>query len=121
MGNPFIKAAQTAIKAAGSVGSAQSVTLRRSSSAYVPSTGVNTQTVTDYSWTAVVEHYAEGLVDGSSVKRGDRRLLGAAADLSVTPDAETDTIVMDSLVYELVADGISTDPATATWTVQVRR
>jgi len=121
MGSPLLKAAQSAIKAAGSLGATKAVTLRRASSVYDPATGVSTPTNTDYSWTVVADRYSEGIVDGSSIKRGDRRLLGAAADIAITPNAETDTIIMDSLTYALVGGGISTDPATATWTVQVRR
>lgn len=121
MASPLTKAAQAAIQAAGSLGASKAVTLRRTSSVYVPATGVNTPTATDYAWTVVVSEYADGLVDGTSVMRGDRKLLGAAGDLSVTPDPETDKIVMDSLVWQIVNGGVQTDPATVTWTVQVRR
>jgi hypothetical protein len=126
MGSPLLKAAQSAMKAAGSLGATKAVTLRRASSVYDPATGVSTPTNTDYSWTVVVSHYTDGLVNGSSIMRGDRRLLGAAADIAVTPAPETDSIVMDSLVWQIVNDGtvssgVQTDPATATWTVQVRR
>jgi len=119
--SPLLKAAQAAIQAAGSLGASKAVTLRRASSSYNPATGVNTPTDTDYAWTVMVSHYADGLVDGTSVMRGDRKLLGAVADISVTPDPETDTIVMDSLVWRIVGDGVRTDPATVTWTIQVRR
>jgi len=124
--SPLLKAAQSAIKAASAVGATNSVTLRRTSSVYDPATGVNTPTNTDYAWTVVVSHFADGLVNGTSVKRGDRKLLGAAADIAITPNAETDTIVMDSLTWQLVTDGtqsggLQSDPATATWSVQVRR
>lgn len=121
MASPLLKAAQSAIKAANAIGATKTVTLRRTLSEYIPSTRTTADAVTDYSWTAVVERYADTLVDGSSILRGDRRLTGAAADLSVTPDPETDTIVMDGLTWQFVEDGLMTDPATATWSVQVRR
>ena len=126
MASPLLKAAQAAIQAAGSLGASKAVTLRRASSVYDAATGVNTPTDTDYAWTVVVSDYADGLVNGTSVMRGDRKLLGAAGSLAVTPDPETDTIVMDSLVWQIVNDGtegsgVQTDPATVTWTVQVRR
>jgi hypothetical protein len=121
MGSPLLKAAQSAIKAAGSLGATKSVTLRRASSTYVPATGVSTPTNTDYTWTVVQTFYSDRMVDGTSVKSGDRKLLGAAADLSVTPNPETDAIVMDSLTWQIVDTGTQTDPATATWTLQVRR
>ncbi len=126
MASPLLKAAQSAIKAASSLGATKAVILRRSSSVYNPATGVNTPTVTGYAWTVVVSYFADGMVNGSSIKRGDRRLLGAAADIAITPNAETDTIIMDSLTWQMVKDGtqrggLQTDPATATWTLQVRR
>ena len=126
MGSPFLKVAQAAVKAATSLGATKSVTLRRTASTYDPATGVNRPSDTDHPWTVIVSHYADGLVDGSSVMRGDRRLLGAAADLAVTPDPETDTIIMDSVTWQMVNDGtvqsgVQSDPASATWTVQVRR
>lgn len=126
MASPLLKAAQSAIKAASAVGATKSVTLRRTASVYDPATGVNRPSNTDYTWTVVVEEYADGLINGSSIKRGDRRLLGAAADLDVTPDPEFDSIIIDSVVWKLVHDGskqggVKADPATATWSIQVRR
>ena len=126
MGSPLLKAAQAAVKAASSLGATKDVTLRRTASAYDPETGVNTPSNTDYAWTVVVSEFADGLIDGSSVMRGDRRILGAAADLAVTPDPATDTIIMDGVTWQLVHDGtqqsgVKTDPATATWSIQIRR
>lgn len=83
--------------------------------------------VTDYTWTVVVEEYTEGLVDGTNVKTGDRRVLGASGDLAVTPNPTTDTLILDSLTYQIVPAGpaigrtLRSDPAGATWTLQVRR
>lgn len=121
MASPFTKAAQSAVKAATSLGATESVTVRRTTSTYTPSTGANTPSTTDYSWTVVVESYAEGLVNGTSVKAGDLKLIGASADLSVTPDAATDRVIRGGKTYSIVPSGLRSDPAGATWTVQVRR
>jgi len=124
--SPLLKAAQAAMKAAKAVGATKVATLRRTTSSYNPATGTNTTSTTDYSWTGVLDSY-DGMVarggdyvmDGMAVIAGDRRWLGAASDVDVTPDPETDTLIVDSVTYQIVT--AKTDPAGATHELQVRR
>lgn len=64
-----------------------SVTLRRTTQgAYNPSTGgMGAGTAVDYTCLVVVTEYNDFVVDGTLVKRGDKRLLVAAKGLDITP------------------------------------
>lgn len=121
MASPFLKAAQAALKAAGSVGATKTATLRRTrDGTYNPGAGTTSgETTKDYTWSVVLSDYADALVDGSTIVSGDRRALGAAADLDVEPDPETDTLLIDSTTYTVVR--VKRDPADATYELQVRR
>lgn len=64
-----------------------SVTLRRTTQgAYNPSTGgMSAGTSINYTCLVVVTEYNDFVIDGTLVKRGDKKLLVAAKDLDVTP------------------------------------
>ena len=119
MASPFLRAAQTAIKVAKKIGATMDVTLHRTTTEYDAPTGVASVVPTDYLWTVVVTEYADALVNGATIVAGDRKVLGAAADLEVVPDPETDTLIIDGLTYTIVQR--TPDPANATHTLQVRR
>lgn len=119
MASPLLKAAQAAMKGAGAVGATKTATLRRTVTTFTPSTGNTTTSTTDYSWTGVLTDYADSVIDGTSIIAGDRKFLGAASDITVTPDPETDTLLIASTTYSIVR--VKTDPADATYELQVRR
>ena len=116
---PLVKAAQAAMRAAGSLDATRTATLTRSTSSYDAATGKTTATTQTYTWSVVVSEYADGLVDGASIVSGDRRVLGAAGDLAVVPSAETDSLTVEAVKYQIVR--VKTDPTEATWELQVRR
>lgn len=121
MASPFLKAAQAGIKAFEKLDATEVAIVTRTTSTFDPATRTTVESDTEYEWTVVVEDYREGMADGSSIKAGDRRVVGAAADLAITPDPTTDTLTLGGLEYTIVPSGLRRDPASATWTVQVRR
>ena len=137
MASPLIRAAQSAMKAATAVGATQTATLRRSSEQYDPTTGGHHDTDpitgefieepwTDYTWTGVLESYSELLTrggetigGGSNVLSSDRKWTGAAGDIAIDPDPETDKLIVGDTTYTIV--NAKPDPAGALWVLQVRR
>jgi hypothetical protein len=99
----------------------KSMTLRRVSTTYDPATGTNTQTTTDYTVYGRVEEYADAQVDGTLIRTGDRRVLIAAAEVSITP-LTSDQLLIASVPHAIV--NVKATDATeevATWTLQVRK
>jgi hypothetical protein len=77
------------------------VTVRRIARVVDPATGKTTDTVTDTEAKGVIQEYAARFVDGTVVRRGDRRLTIAAADLALTP-VPGNQILIGGDVFEVV-------------------
>ncbi|MCR4375331.1 MAG: hypothetical protein NUW22_10820 [Acidobacteria bacterium] len=124
MASPFLRAAQSAIKAATALGATKAATLRRVTSVYAPATGTNETVTTDYAWTGVLESYVDLTTRGGNALAGgvvgsDQKFTGAAADVPVDPTPETDKLIIDNVAHAIV--NAKTDPAGALWVLQVRR
>lgn len=74
-----------------------SVTLRRTTQgAYNPSTGaMSAGTSADYTCLVVITEYNQFVVDGTLIKRGDKRLLVAAKGLDVVPSVSDVFLLSD--------------------------
>jgi hypothetical protein len=106
MASPLLRAAQSAIKAATALGATTAASLRRTVSEYDPATGATATIETDYPWVGVLESYTtQATHGGASVSGGvitsNRKWTAAAADLPVTPDPETDRLVIDNVTYRI--------------------
>jgi len=80
----------------------KSVTLRRTTSSFDPSTGQTTESTTDYATSGVLENYADSRTDGTLIQTGDLQVTVPALNLSVTPDQETDSLMIDSEAWTIV-------------------
>ena len=78
--------------------------------------GVTSETA--YPCRGVVIDYKDYRIDGTVIKRGDRQVMVIANTLSVVP-VSGDKITAQGAIYFVV--NVSRDPATATWTLQVRK
>lgn len=56
---------------------------------------------TEYPCTVIVTYYVDSLLNGSSIKQGDKKIIVAAADLPITPTT-TDTITVNGEKYSVV-------------------
>lgn len=104
MGLKHKYAAMAARSAGKSLG--ESATLRRTvPGVYDPVAGTTgTNTVTDYPVNPVpVTPEEAGLQDASVIGKGERLVGVAAIELTITPDAETDTMVYGSDVWQIKA------------------
>jgi len=101
----------------------KAITIRRTARSYDPSSGTETTTTTDHSTnTAPPESYRLDQIDGTNVHRGDQRLFVAASGLSIDPDPQQDTVIMDSTTWQVVAvEGLWSGEQVAGWYLQVRR
>lgn len=71
----------------------------------------------DYPCLGMVGQYKESFVDGTRIQAGDKKCLIIANSLDTTP-RPGDFITAQGKRYSVV--DVGRDPATATWTVQVR-
>lgn len=79
------------------------MTLRKpGSDSYDPTTGDLAGSSTDYDVRGLVESYSESLVARGLVKAGDRRIILAAASLSITPE-EGDFLIFGGQTLLIVA------------------
>ena len=85
---------------------------------------------TDYAVRVVLTEYADVLIDGTNVKRGDRKALIAAASLSITPkvvsgidgDTVAESLVIGSEVFRVVGGKtIMSGDEAAAFELQVRK
>lgn len=79
----------------------ESATLRKATNSFNATTGVNTQTPTNYTVNAHVRSYTAREIAGL-VQQGDREVRIAASDLSVAPEPQ-DKITIDSHTYTVQA------------------
>lgn len=111
------KAVSGAFKALGDI--PEEVILRRTTSTYAASTGVNTTSDTDYTISkAVFSKYEAFEVDKTFILSTDVKVIFQASELSITPTSATDTIIRDSRTYNIIR--YSTDPAGVTMSMQLR-
>ena len=59
-------------------------------------------TTLEYPCKAVVSNYNESVLDGTTIKQGDKKIIVAARGLAIEP-AVTDVIVCNSVAYNIVA------------------
>jgi hypothetical protein len=99
----------------------RSVTLRRSANTYNPATDTYTASSTDFTVKAVFTEFRQSEIDATLIKRGDKKLLIAAADLSSAP--EPNDIIIDGSTQYRVIDLMSVEPGDAAilYKVQVRK
>lgn len=78
-------------------------------------------TVTIARGRGMVEDYKNSQIDGELVRRGDRRvlILGDTLTPRVIPEAG-DEVDIEGERLRIVADGVTSDPAKATYTCQTR-
>lgn len=112
------KAAAAAFTAIGDI--PESATFRRTTTAYVPSTGVSTVTNTDYIVTkAVFTKYDNFEIDRVIILGTDVKMIFQTSKLSITPNIATDKIVRaDGKIYNILR--VYHDPAMVTTTLQLR-
>ena len=97
-------------------------TLTRTTHVYDPATGSTTPTPITYSVNVVAEDYADALVDGSTIKAGDRKLSFSASGLAIEPTPGTDTITLGSTIYQVHrAKPTKAGAVVVLWTVQARQ
>ncbi|MFO0271366.1 MAG: hypothetical protein ACK53W_12630 [Gemmatimonadota bacterium] len=89
---------------------------------YDETTGNVVQTPTDRTVRGAIISYRDNLIDGSSIKRGDRRVIIPARDLTVEPEPETYQVVDGSTVYQVVdVKRHEARGSIVAYTMQVRR
>lgn len=78
---------------------------------------------TDYEGRGMVGTYSDHHVANTSVKASDRKILLIwGTFLSSAPDPKPgDKILAEGITYVIVKDGVSRDPASATFTCQCRK
>lgn len=106
-------AIQTAFSSLGDLVTTCTYTTR---GAYDPATG-STSAGTGYSCSAVITTYNAVETDGTLIKATDRKAIVRAASLTVTPTTEG-TLTVGTNTYAVV--NVSSDPATATYELQLR-
>jgi len=96
----------------------ETVTYRRSTSTYVPSTGTNTVVNTDTSVSMVFTSYNAYEIDRVNITALDIKGLMESRLISVTPNVTTDKIVRSSKVYNILS--VKLDPSNSLYTFQLR-
>lgn len=97
------------------------VTLRQIARTPDPATGKTTDTVTDTTVKGVVQDFAARYVDGTVVRRGDRRLTLAAADLAVEP-IPGNRVIIGADAFEVVnVESKFVGPSVVAYELQIRR
>jgi fructose-1-phosphate kinase PfkB-like protein len=68
-----------------------------------------------------VDHYQDRHIDGTLIQRGDRKIiiLGGSLPSGVVPEP-SDKLTAEGETRAIVEDGVTRDPAGATYTCQVR-
>jgi hypothetical protein len=88
------------------------------SSTYNPTTGTVTRTETQYSVAGLFLDYKKRDIDGQQIKPLDNQFMIQQAVLPVAPTLQDRIVRSTGKEYEVIS--IEQDPATATWTLQVR-
>lgn len=82
-------------------------TLTREGGSYDPDTREVSSSTSTNTITGVIEEpteteFGQQIGDGGTIRHGDLKFTIEAQGLSVTPDPETDTVLLDSITYTLV-------------------
>ncbi|HCK4428435.1 hypothetical protein ACM7KB_29970 [Pseudomonas aeruginosa] len=88
--------------------------VRKVQGEYDPETGGPSETTITYSGRGVFGRYKASEIDGSLIKTFDTKLLVLQAELSETPK-------VGDLINDYRALNVSEDPASVTWTIQMRK
>ncbi len=91
------------------------------SDVYDPSTGTYPETTTAYSGRGVFGSYSVQEVDGQHVRRTDVRLKALQSEVTRDSDGATFAPAVDDRLAGYDVINVGQDPASATWTVQLRR
>lgn len=98
---------------------AESVTYRRTASAYNPATGTNTVTNTDKTVSAIFTRYSQiELARSTGINVTDLKMTVRTSTLALVPNIATDKVVRSSKTFNII--DYSSDPAGATYTLQLR-
>jgi len=113
----IIKAVSSAFKVLGDI--PQAAILRRTTNTYDSSTGDGAISTTDYTISkAIFTKYETFEVDKVVVLASDVKLIIQQSELTITPSLATDTVIRNSISYNILRVG--QDPAAATFTIQLR-
>jgi hypothetical protein len=111
------KAVNSAFKVLGDI--PEAAILRRTTSTYDSSTGINATSTSDSAISkAVFTRFESFEVDKVVVLASDVKLIFQQSEISVTPSLATDTLIRNSISYNILRVG--QDPAAATYTLQLR-
>ena len=99
----------------------ETATYRRQSSAYDPSTGVNSQIDTDFTLPVIFTSYQNFEIDRVAILSTDVKAIVKQEDMGTTiPSSTTDKIIRSNgEVFHVLR--YSEDPAGATYTIQLRK
>lgn len=122
MSGPLSRIPAIALKAARAAGAVRDVTLKKTAQgSYSTATLASTGTSTDYAAKAVLWEYELREIDGSVIRRGDKRYIVFADGLSVSP-APRDRLTDGSETYEVIAvDTVPAGDNTAIYIAQARK
>ena len=113
----ILKAVASAFKALGDI--PEACTYRRTASVYNTATGVNTTTNTNYAITAIFTSYGQLEVDRVLVLTADVKCILQQSELALIPSPTKDKVVRsDGQIFNVIR--FSSDPAKATYTIQLR-
>jgi len=116
----YTQARASAGKALTQYGQAMTLT-KKTAAAYSPSTGSAGVTETDYNCIGAVFDYVQAMIDGTSIKTGDKRVLLSADGLTVTPDVG-DAILIGTEIHSVVnANPLAPAGVVVIWTIQARK
>lgn len=100
----------------------KSLTIRRISSTITPSTGKTSETTSDTETKGLIRSFRTGEIDGTLVQLGDMEVRVAADAISITPEPDTDLVIMDSETWRVVSVGRKYSGDTVSqFMLQVRR
>lgn len=117
--NTAIKSAvAAAFSAMSSLETAVVLVRNNSNPTYNATTGAITYSSTSYSFNSLIVKYERNEIDGSNVIATDSKMIFPQSRLAVTPKT-TDTFTISGATWEIKS--IDQDPASATWTIQIRR
>ncbi len=86
---------------------------------YDPSTGtVDPGSTTIYTARGMVDSFSPAEIQAGIVKSTDRKVTLLTEGLGITPTPETDKVTVEGADLTIVS--VTSDPARATWTLQVR-
>lgn len=111
------KATAAAFTAVGDI--ATTSTYRRSTTAYVPATGLTTTTNVDTTISAIFTRFSElEVARTAGMQVTDVKMIVQKVALTITPNLQTDHVIYSGKTYNLV--NYNPDPSGAIYTFQLR-